>query len=162
MDLPDLQGPIPEAPHRRAAGWVRSVRWLPSAALLPRVRPFAARLGLALAHFPFQGIFVPCACMVIITWETSPQLDLARSDQACDTTVVFGVNTHSVPTVDQFLRVEWTASIPTVDIESGSARYSAWRALRAACCLPAASACTSYGTGTSTCRSYQLSCTSSA
>ena len=63
-------------------------------------------------------------------------------------TVVFGVNTHSVPTVDQFLRVEWTASIPTVDIESGSARYSAWRALRAACCLPAASACTSYGTGT--------------
>eukprot|EP01048_Picozoa_sp_COSAG05_P040411 COSAG05_NODE_20684_length_277_cov_1.398876_1_plen_44_part_01 len=44
--------------------------------------------------------------------------------------MVFGVNTHSVPTVDQFLRVEWTASIPTVDIESGSARYSAWRALR--------------------------------
>ena len=27
-------------------------------------------------------------------------------------------------------------SIPTVDIEFGSARYSAWRALRAACCLP--------------------------
>ena len=26
-------------------------------------------------------------------------------------------------------------SIPTVDIEFGSARYSAWRALRAACCL---------------------------
>jgi hypothetical protein len=27
-------------------------------------------------------------------------------------TAVFGVITHSVPTVDQFLRVEWTAAFP--------------------------------------------------
>ena len=44
--------------------------------------------------------------------------------------MVIGVNTctrtHSVPTVDQFLRVEWTARIPTVYVEFGSARYSAW------------------------------------
>ena len=27
-------------------------------------------------------------------------------------TVVFGVSTHSVPTVDHFFRVEWTAAFP--------------------------------------------------
>ena len=30
----------------------------------------------------------------------------------CTCTVVFELITHSVPTVDQFLRVEWTAAFP--------------------------------------------------
>ena len=52
-------------------------------------------------------------------------------------TAVFGVITHSVPTVDQFLRVEWTARIPTVYVEFGSARYSTVHGAR--CALHAAS-----------------------
>eukprot|EP01048_Picozoa_sp_COSAG05_P011951 COSAG05_NODE_1164_length_5652_cov_6.810733_3_plen_96_part_00 len=47
-------------------------------------------------------------------------------------TVVFGVSTQSVPTVDHVSTRRVDRSIPTVDIEFGSARYSAWCALRAA------------------------------
>ena len=40
-------------------------------------------------------------------------IPVCGADQGINTcTVVFGVNTHSVPTVDQFLRVEWTAAFP--------------------------------------------------
>ena len=34
----------------------------------------------------------------------------------CPTAVLFGVNTHSIPAVDHFLRVEWTAAFPLCNL----------------------------------------------
>ena len=88
-------------------------------------------------------------------------------------TVVFGVNTHSVPTVDLFFRVEWTAAFPlwTLNLAQRDTVHGA------RCALPPTSSCLYLHESdlstfdlklqywyhrTSTTGSYQLSCTSSA
>ena len=59
-------------------------------------------------------------------------------------TVVFGVSTHSVPTVDHFFRVEWTAAFPlwTLNLAQRDTVHGARYA------LPPTSSCL-----------YQLACT---
>ena len=59
-------------------------------------------------------------------------------------TVVFGVITHSVPTVDHFFRVEWTAAFPlwTLNLAQRDIVHGA------RCALPPTSSCL-----------YQLACT---
>ena len=59
-------------------------------------------------------------------------------------TVVFELITHSVPTVDQFLRVEWTAAFPlwTLNLAQRDTVHGA------RCALPPTSSCL-----------YQLACT---
>ena len=101
-------------------------------------------------------------------------------------TVLFGVNTHSVPTVDQFLRVEWTAAFPlwTLDLAQrdtvhgarcvvlhGARIYSCTGTVLVECAHLHESDLSTFDLKlhvqywyhrTSTTGSYQLSCTSSA